>query len=93
MDVWNIHNAILNEVSCDYDPGNCWGAGIPPGIGADFGEVRTIDDNDNMAIFTGQILAFRQWMADNGYAGYPLIVTEYGVLMPAGWRWQAPTLM
>jgi hypothetical protein len=82
MDVWNIHNAILNEVSCDYDPGNCWGAEIPPGIVAPFGEIRTIDDNDNMTIFRNQIWAFRQWMAARGYGGYPLIVTEYGILMP-----------
>jgi streptogramin lyase len=82
LDVWNIHNAILNEVSCDYDPGNCWGAGIPPGIDAPFGAIRTINDNDNMTIFRDQIWAFRQWMAAHGYGGYPLLVTEYGVLMP-----------
>lgn len=48
VDGWSIHNFILNEVSCDYDPGNCWGAGIPPGINADVGEVLDVQDNDNM---------------------------------------------
>ncbi|MGQ9600546.1 MAG: virginiamycin B lyase family protein [Anaerolineae bacterium] len=83
VDMWNIHNAILNEVSCDYDPSNCWGAEIPPGIDADYGEIRSMNDNDNMTLFRNQIWAFRRWMADHGYGGYPLIVTEYGVLMPA----------
>ena len=35
-----------------------------------------------MDIFEQQIWAFRQWMADNGYADKPLIVSEFGVLMP-----------
>jgi virginiamycin B lyase len=82
VDLWHIHTAVLNEVSCDYDPDNCWGAEIPPGIESPFGAVRSVDDNDNMAMFRDQIWAFRQWMADRGYAGYPLIVTEYGILMP-----------
>jgi streptogramin lyase len=82
VDLWHIHNAILNEVSCEYDPGNCWGALVPPGIDVGHGEIRTPDDNDSMTIFKAQIWAFRRWMADHGYRGYPLIVTEYGVLMP-----------
>lgn len=82
VDGWSIHNFILNEVSCDYDPGNCWGAEIPPGINADFGEILTIEDNDNMMLFTQRIENFRQWMADRGYVGLPLTVSEYGILMP-----------
>jgi virginiamycin B lyase len=79
VDVWNIHNAILDELR-----GRA-GADIPPGIDADVGVRRSVDDNDNMTIFEDQIWAFRQWMADRGYAGYPLIVTEYGVLMGEAW--------
>jgi streptogramin lyase len=75
-DLWHIHNAILNE-----ERGG-WGADIPPGIDADQGLLRAIDDNDNMIYFTGQVRAFRQWMNSRGYEGYPLIMTEYGVLMP-----------
>jgi streptogramin lyase len=89
VDVWHIHNAVLNEVSCDYDPFNCWGAQVPPGIDAPYGEIRGIDDNDNMPMFKAQIRAFRQWLADRGYRGYPLIVTEYGVLMPAIYGYDA----
>lgn len=76
VDLWHIHNAILNEQR------NVWGAGIPPGIDVDEGVIRQIDDNDNVAIFEEQVRAFRQWMADRGYGGYPLIISEYGVLMP-----------
>lgn len=82
VDAWNIHNAILNEMDCDYDDRNCWGAEIPPGIDAPFGVERDPQDNDNMDIFGGQIWAFREWMAKRGYRGFPLIVTEYGILMP-----------
>ncbi|MBK8902808.1 MAG: hypothetical protein IPM53_16590 [Anaerolineaceae bacterium] len=82
VDGWSIHNFILNEVSCDYDPGNCWGADIPPGVNADVGQVVAVQDNDNMDLFKQRIVAFRQWMADKGYAGLPLTVSEYGILMP-----------
>jgi streptogramin lyase len=76
VDLWHIHNAILNE-----ERGG-WGADIPPGIAANQGVIRSIDDNDSMVIFQEQVWAFRQWMADRGYGGYPLIITEYGILMP-----------
>jgi streptogramin lyase len=76
VDVWNIHTAILNE-----EQGG-WGADIPPGLDATAGVIRGPGDNDNMTIFAEQIGAFRQWMADRGYGGYPLVVTEYGILMP-----------
>ncbi len=79
VDVWNIHNAILHERAGE------GGAGIPPGIPATQGVTRGPQDNDNMAIFEAQIWAFRQWMADRGYAGYPLIITEFGILMPELW--------
>ena len=83
VDLWHIHNMILNEVSCEYDPTNVGGQRVPRGIhvGHGRGSVSS-DDNDNMTMFREQIWAFRRWMADNGYRGYPLIVTEYGILMP-----------
>ena len=77
VDVWNIHNQILQEVRGD------WGADIPPGFDLiDEGVLREMIDNDNMEIFTQQIWDFRAWMAESGYAGDPLIVTEFGVLIP-----------
>jgi len=75
VDLWAIHNMVLSE-----EQGT--GAEIPPGIEADVGVVRTPQDNDNLTMFTEQIWAFRQWMANHGYGGYPLIVTEFGILMP-----------
>ncbi|NIV29871.1 MAG: hypothetical protein GWN58_10300, partial [Anaerolineae bacterium] len=77
VDVWNIHNAILREARGD------WGADIPPGFDdINVGVWREVQDNDNLDIFKAQIWAFRQWMADRGYAGKPLIVSEFGILMP-----------
>lgn len=82
VDGWSIHNFILNEVSCNYDPGDCWGADIPPGIDEPFGERVSIDDNDSYDRFVERIIRFRQWMKDRGYNDLPLYLTEYGILMP-----------
>lgn len=77
IDVWNVHNFILQEKHGD------WGVDIPPGIAADSGQLYSIDDDDNLAIFKQQIVDFRRWMAARGYRDKELLVTEYGVLMPA----------
>ncbi len=82
VDGWSIHNFILNEVSCNFDPTNCWGAEIPPGVDDDFGEILEIEDNDDFDRFKERILKFRQWMTDRGYDGLPLYISEYGILMP-----------
>jgi hypothetical protein len=82
-DGWNVHNMILRERSCDYYPDDCWGAGIPTGLDARQGMLYTIQDNDNMTHFRSQIVAMRQWMKRNGYQNMPLIISEYGVNMPA----------
>ena len=84
VDLWHIHNAILNE-----ERGG-WGADIPPGIEANQGVLRSVDDNDSMPIFRSQVRAFRQWMIDRGYGGYPLIITEYGILMPDDYGFDVP---
>lgn len=90
VDLWHTHNAILNEVSCAYDPENCWGAQIPPGVDANVGVRRDIDDNDDLDAFKAQIWAFRQWMVDRGYGGLPVVVSEFGVLMPAEYGFDPP---
>ena len=77
VDVWNVHGFILQEKK------NEWGCQIPCGItGVTQGELYTIEDHDNMTIFEEQIRRFRIWMKDNGERNKPLIVTEYGILMP-----------
>ncbi len=78
VDVWNIHNAILQELK------GSWGAEIPLGLPGNptVGMLYTIQDNDNLTIFRNHIYTFRQWMADRGQRNKPLIVTEFGILMP-----------
>jgi len=77
VDVWNVHNFILREER------DSWGVGIPPGMSERSGRLREIDDHDDMAIFRQQIVDFRRWMAQHGQQNKPLIVTEYGILMPS----------
>lgn len=77
VDAWHVHNMILNEGAYP-----AWGAGIPPGSDATRGLVLALDQNDNMNLFRQQIVDFRQWMADNGYRDTPLVIYEYGILLP-----------
>ena len=77
VDVWNVHTFILREERAS------WGVGIPPGMATDRGELREIGDHADMAIFRGQVEDFRRWMAEQGLRDKPLIVSEYGILMPA----------
>jgi hypothetical protein len=76
VDVWNVHNSILHEER------DSWGVDIPPGLPDSTGVRREVADHDDMAIFRAQIVAFRRWMKDRGQQDKPLIVSEYGVLMP-----------
>jgi hypothetical protein len=77
IDVWNVHNFILPEQR------GSWGVDIPPGIDATQGLSYAIDDHDRLDIFKQQLVDFRRWMAQHGYRDKELLVTEYGVLMPA----------
>lgn len=77
VDVWNVHAFILREER------DSWGVGIPPGMDANAGELYEIDDHDDLEIFRQQILAFRRWMAEHGQRERPLVVSEYGIVMPA----------
>jgi hypothetical protein len=83
VDVWNIHNMILPEVR------GGWGCEIPRGLSADSGRLYTVDDNDNMDYFVQQIVDFRTWMRDRGERDKPLIISEFGVLMPAEYSFPA----
>lgn len=83
VDGWAIHNFILNEASCEHFPATqCWGAEIPPGLDAAEGLRVQASDNDNLDLFKEQIVRFRQWMVNRGYADRPVYLSEYGVLMP-----------
>ena len=77
IDVWNVHNFILREER------GSWGVDIPPGLQDDQGILYETDDSGNLDTFRQQIVDFRQWMTQRGYQDTPLIVSEYGILMPA----------
>jgi hypothetical protein len=76
VDVWNVHAFVLREER------DSWGVGIPPGMSDDLATVYEIEDHDDMAIFQENLLNFRAWMAERGYRNRPLVVTEYGILLP-----------
>jgi len=98
VDVWNTHMQILRENWWDdspirYEDGCCvsgaWGAGVPVGFDPYDPEVQvaalgdlTSCDNANVALFAQFVWTFRQWLVDQGQGGKPLIISEYGVLMP-----------
>jgi hypothetical protein len=76
VDVWNVHGFILQEKAYQ------WGCQIPCGLTAQQGKLYSVDDHDDMTIFIEQIVRFRQWMKDHGQRNKPLIVSEYGILLP-----------
>ena len=79
VDVWNIHVQILPERR------DGWGCDIPPGLPDDLGEDHQVSDNVSVPLFEEKVVAFREWMRDNGEREKPLIISEYGVLMPSGY--------
>jgi hypothetical protein len=81
VDVWNVHNYVLREKKWYEGCPDCWGCDVPPG-GPDEGKLYEIDEHDDLKIWTGHLVAMRQWMRDRGYRDRPLIVSEYGILMP-----------
>lgn len=76
IDVWNVHAFILREEA------GSWGVDIPPGMSGAGGMLYEIDDHINMQIFRQNLIEFRRWMAERGYGDKPLVITEYGILMP-----------
>jgi hypothetical protein len=76
VDVWNVHNFILREER------DSWGVGIPPGMDADSGMLYEIEDHDDATIFREQLVVFRRWMSEHGERDKPLVISEYGILMP-----------
>ncbi len=75
VDWWTVHGFVLREQLGE-------GAGIPAGFpGIEEGQLYTAADHGNLALFQQQIIAFRTWMAENGYQNTPLAITEYGILL------------
>lgn len=77
VDIWTVHAFILREEQ------DSWGIGIPPGMEESSGLLYEITDHNDLEIFAQSLVSFREWMADHGYAGKPLAVTEFGILQPA----------
>ena len=64
----------------------CWGADIPPGSAATDGLIIHLSAPAKTAdaeVFKQQVVGFRQWMYDHGYADKPLYLSEFSILMPA----------
>jgi hypothetical protein len=76
VDVWNIHAFILREEK------DSWGVDIPPGISDTKGILYEIEDHGDLEIFKQHIVDFRRWMKKQGERDKPLIISEYGILMP-----------
>jgi hypothetical protein len=77
VDVWNVHAFILREER------DSWGVSIPPGFDVDQGMLWEIEDHDDLDLFRQQIVDFRRWMDKQGERNKPLIISEYGILMPS----------
>lgn len=76
IDIWNVHAFVLREEA------GSWGVDIPPGMSGAGGMLYEIEDHTNMGIFRQNLIDFRRWMAERGYGDKPLVITEYGILMP-----------
>jgi len=82
VDIWNIHVQILIE---NPEKPDGEGAGIPAGLTANPGEARSYspEDNVNPLIFKSLVTEFRDWMQLRGQRDKPLIISEFGVLLPS----------
>ncbi len=85
VDVWNTHVQILQEKAATVSDPLPWGAAIPAGLDAPEGRLYTLLDNGDPAVFRQLVTEFRQWMKDRGFQDKPLIISEYGVIMPSSY--------
>jgi hypothetical protein len=76
VDWWNIHAYVLREEE------NSWGADTPVGVEIKQGNLYEIEQHGDIDIFKENLINFRIWMKKNGYQNTPLVVSEYGILLP-----------
>ncbi len=76
IDIWNVHAFTLREEA------DSWGVDIPPGMEGQTGILYEIEDHNNVAILRQNLIDFRAWMSERGYGDKPLVISEYGILMP-----------
>jgi hypothetical protein len=86
VDIWTTHLLILPEMSALCPVEICgdikWGAAVPVGLSDTYGRLYGIADNWSVPIFQQLVVEFRTWMSSHGQRNKPLMITEYGVLMP-----------
>lgn len=84
VDVWNVHHYLLREA-------DDWGGGIPPGTDTGLAIKYKIEEHDMLEPhltdpekvgWKGHLVEMRRWMQSRGYQDRPLVITEYGILMP-----------
>lgn len=84
VDIWNMHAFMLRE-----ERGN-WGVNVPPGFVIELrGQLWDVEDHDDLTLVEQQVRAMRQWMAERGQQDKPLWITEYGILMPEDYGFDA----
>jgi hypothetical protein len=84
VDIWNMHAFMLREER------GSWGVNIPPGFEIEQrGELWDVEDHDNLTLIERQVRGMRQWMAEHGQRDKPLWITEYGILMPEEYGFDA----
>lgn len=85
-DLWAVHLFVLREEA------SSWGIDIPPGMAATSGRLHEISDHGDLSWMKGYVVAFRDWMAANGYGDKPLAVTEFGILFPEDYGFPPDTV-
>ena len=84
VDVWNMHAFVLREER------GSWGVNMPPGFSIEQrGMLWDVEDHDDLALVEEQVRAMRRWMAAHGQQEKPLWITEYGILMPEEYGFDA----
>lgn len=74
--LWNIHLYAFPEVAGGS------GAGVPPGASSPVGWTYSWTQTVDIGILAQNLRAMRQWLADRGERDKPLIITEFGQLIP-----------
>jgi hypothetical protein len=74
--LWNIHLYAFQEIAGQA------GAGVPPGTASSTGWTYNWAQTVDIGVLRQNLRAMRQWMADQGQRNKPLIITEFGQVVP-----------
>ncbi|MEM7126207.1 MAG: hypothetical protein AAF702_07760 [Chloroflexota bacterium] len=88
VDLWNMHAFVLREEA------ESWGVRIPPGLEAiPHGYLWEIEDHARLDLVEEQIRLMRGWMKEHGQQEKPLIISEYGILLPEDYGFSIPDVV